>query len=162
HPHICALYDVGSSGDVDFLVMEHLDGETLAARLTRGALPTSEAVRFAIQIAAAMDRAHQQGLVHRDLKPGNIMLTKAGAKVLDFGLARTAAAADPASLTQAATATSPLTAAGTIVGTYQYMAPEQIEGVEADARSDIFAFGLVMYEMLTGRRAFQGRTQASL
>ncbi len=163
HPHICTLHDVGSQDGVDFLVMEYLEGETLASRLARGPLPLDEALRCAIQIADALDKAHRQGLVHRDLKPSNVMLTKTGAKLLDFGLAKsTAAATAAAPLTQAATATSPLTAAGTLVGTFQYMAPEQIEGAEADVRSDIFAFGLVLYEMVTGRRAFEAKTQASL
>jgi Tol biopolymer transport system component len=161
HPHICTLHDVGSHDGVDYLVMEHLAGETLSARLVRGALPLEEALRLATQIADALDRAHRQGLVHRDIKPGNVMLTKAGAKLLDFGLAKSSGA-DAAPSTQPPTATGPLTAAGHVMGTFQYMAPEQIEGQEADARSDIFAFGLVLYEMVTGRRAFEGKTPASL
>ena len=163
HSHICAVYDVGHQDGTDFLVMEFLEGETLASRLQKGALPVEETLRYARQIADALDRAHQSGLVHRDLKPSNIMLTPAGAKVLDFGLAKLrGVTGGPDSLTAAPTATSPLTAAGTILGTFQYMAPEQLEGKEADARSDIFAFGAVVYEMVTGRPAFLGPTQASL
>jgi len=168
HPHICALYDVGQQdsahGIVHYLVMEHLQGETLAGRLQRGALPAEEALPFALQIADALDKAHRQGVIHRDLKPGNIMLTKAGAKLLDFGLAKTGEGgrAGSAGLTAAPTATSPLTAEGAIVGTFQYMAPEQLEGEEADARSDIFSFGVVLYEAISGRKAFEGKTQASL
>src|SRR5436190_1838498 len=133
HPHICTLYDIGSQDGVDYLVMEHIEGETLASRLTRGSLPTAEVLRYAAEIADALDKAHRQGLVHRDLKPGNVMLTKGGAKLLDFGLARvTAAAAPPGSsassilLTQTPTVATPLTGAGMIVGTFQYMAPEQL------------------------------------
>jgi Tol biopolymer transport system component len=163
HPHICALYDVGHQDGVDFLVMEYLEGETLAVRIARGPLPPVELLRYGIQIADALDRAHRQGLLHRDLKPGNVMLTKSGAKLLDFGLAKSIAPPGSVSgLTAAPTMTSPLTAAGTIVGTFQYMAPEQIEGGEADARSDIFSFGALLYEMATARRAFEGKTQASL
>jgi Tol biopolymer transport system component len=158
HPHICTLYDIGRQDGIDFLVLELLEGETLAARLEKGALPLDQALRYAGQIADALDRAHRQGVIHRDLKPGNIMLTKDGAKLLDFGLAKMQdnLAADDATVTQA------LTAQGTIVGTFQYMAPEQLEGKDADARTDIFAFGAVLYEMVTGRRAFGGKTQASV
>jgi serine/threonine protein kinase/Tol biopolymer transport system component len=164
HPHICGVFDVGHAptdhGDIDFLVMEYLDGETLAKRLQRGSLSLSEALRYAIQLADALDQAHRKGVIHRDLKPGNIMLTAIGAKVLDFGLARvTVSAADPAA---APTVTSPLTGAGALVGTFQYMAPEQLEGREADARTDIFAYGAVLYEMLTGRRAFEGKSHANV
>ncbi len=163
HPNICTLHDIGHQDGVDFLVMEFLDGETLAVRLLRGPMPLTELLRSASQIADAMDKAHRQGLVHRDLKPGNVMLTKMGAKLMDFGLAKSmGAAAAPSNLTASPTLTSPLTAEGSIVGTFQYMAPEQLEGKEADARSDIFAFGAVLYEMATGRRAFEGKTQASL
>jgi serine/threonine protein kinase/Tol biopolymer transport system component len=172
HPHICLIHDVGSEQGVDYLVMEHLEGETLAQRLSRGALPLDQALQVAIQIADALDKAHRKGIVHRDLKPGNIMLTKAGAKLLDFGLAklRPAARAGAVALSQAPTVTSPfgvargepITGAGSILGTFQYMAPEQVEGQEADARTDIFAFGAVVYEMVTGRKAFEGKSQASL
>ncbi|MBI2678273.1 MAG: serine/threonine-protein kinase [Candidatus Koribacter versatilis] len=165
HPHICTLYDVGHQDGVDFLVMEFIEGESLGARLERGPLPTEQLLRIAIDVADALDKAHRQGVVHRDLKPGNIMLTKAGAKLLDFGLAKErssglAANAMTAMVTQ--TKTEPLTARGTIVGTFQYMAPEQVEGAEADQRSDIFAFGAILYEMATGKRAFDGKTQASV
>lgn len=164
HPHICTLHDVGHEGETHFLVMEHLEGETLAARLEKGALPADELLRTAIEIADALAAAHRHGLVHRDLKPGNIVLARGGAKLLDFGLARTTGlAANPGSgLTQSPTVSRPLTAEGTIVGTFQYMAPEQLEGADADARTDIFAFGAVLYEMSTGKRAFQGTSQASL
>ena len=163
HPNICRLYDVGSQDGSDYLVMECLEGETLADRLVRGPLPIEEVLRYGAQIADALDKAHQQGVIHRDLKPGNIMLTKSGAKVLDFGLAKQAQANNAsASVLTAMTAGKPLTVEGTIVGTYQYMAPEQIEGSEADTRSDIFALGCVLYEMATGKRAFAGKTQASV
>ena len=164
HPHICTLHDVGSQDGIDFLVMEHLEGETLADRLRKGALPLDQALQTAIQIADALDKAHRQRIVHRDLKPGNIMLTKAGAKLLDFGLAklRPAGAAGAVGLSEAPTISSPLTGAGSILGTFQYMAPEQLEGQEADARTDIFAFGAVVYEMVTGKKAFEGKSQASL
>jgi len=163
HPHICALYDIGHQEGTDYLVMEYLEGETLAARLERGPLPTEALLRTAIEIADALDKAHRQGVIHRDLKPGNIMITKSGAKLLDFGLAKsTGTASSPSGLTLSPTLTSPLTAQGTIVGTFQYMAPEQIEAGQADVRSDIFSFGVVLYEMATGRKAFVGKTQASL
>jgi len=163
HPHICSLYDVGHQDGTDFLVMEYIEGETLAGRLARGPLPTADLLRFAIEVADALDKAHRQGVVHRDLKPGNIMLTKSGTKLLDFGLAKTPGlAAGVAGMSSSPTMGQPLTAQGTIVGTFQYMSPEQLEGKEADARSDIFAFGAVLYEMATGRRAFEGNSQASL
>ena len=162
HPNICHLYDVGSQNGTDYLVMEYLEGETLAQRLERGPLPLEEVLRYGAQVADALDKAHQQGVVHRDLKPGNIILTKSGAKVLDFGLAKQAQKAAHSSALTAMTAGKPLTVEGTIVGTFQYMAPEQIEGTEADARSDIFALGCVLYEMATGKRAFAGKTQASV
>jgi len=168
HPHICTLHDVGRDGDTDFLVMELIEGETLAARLGRGALPAGEVVKLGAQLADALSRAHRAGVVHRDLKPGNIMLTKSGAKLLDFGLARATRPAvseppppDPA-LSASPTAGHPLTAEGTIVGTIQYMAPEQLEGREADARSDVWSLGCVLYEMATGLRAFEGQSRASL
>jgi len=168
HPHICALYDVGREGDVEFLVMEYLEGESLADRLGKGPLPTEQVLRYGIEIADALDKAHRQGIVHRDLKPGNIMLTKTGVKLLDFGLAKplATAGARPVSgvsvMATEAQASQPLTERGTILGTFQYMSPEQLEGAEADARSDIFAFGAVLYEMATGRKAFTGKSQASL
>jgi Tol biopolymer transport system component len=162
HPHICVLHDVGHQDGTDFLVMEYLEGETLAARITRGALPLEQLFTIATQIADALDKAHRQGVVHRDLKPGNVMLTKAGAKLMDFGLAKAHGPSSSLISSVAVTQSSPVTAAGTIVGTFQYMSPEQIEGREADARSDIFAFGLMLYEMATGRRAFEGKTQASV
>jgi eukaryotic-like serine/threonine-protein kinase len=163
HPHICALYDVGEQAGTAYLVMQHLDGETLTDRLAEGALPIEQALKTAIEIASALDAAHRAGIVHRDLKPGNIMLTKAGAKLLDFGLAKSCAPVVPGAGPSMLPTTPPtLTAQGTILGTFQYMAPEQLEGQEADARTDIFAFGAVLYEMLTGRKAFEGKSQASL
>jgi Tol biopolymer transport system component/predicted Ser/Thr protein kinase len=163
HPNICALYDLGHHEGLDFLVMEYIDGETLADRLAKGPLPSEELLRVAVQIADALEKAHRSGVIHRDLKPGNIMLTREGAKLLDFGLAKADASLGGGDdLTISPTVSHPLTAAGTILGTYQYMAPEQLEGREADPRTDIFAFGAVLYEMATGRRAFQGATQASL
>jgi serine/threonine protein kinase len=158
HPNICALYDTGRQDGIDYLVLELLEGETLAARLEKGALPLDQALRYAVQIADALDRAHRQGVVHRDLKPGNIMLAKDVAKLLDFGLAKMQN--QPAANDE--TVTKALTSQGTILGTFQYMAPEQLEGKDADARTDIFAFGAVLYEMVTGRRAFAGKTQASV
>jgi len=170
HPHICVLHDVGREADTDYLVMELVEGETLSTRLTRGPLPTAEVLRLGAQIADALERAHRAGVVHRDLKPGNVMLTRGGAKLMDFGLARATGLLGPASssgvsvaaLTQSPTMAQPLTAEGTIVGTFQYMAPEQLEGKEADARSDLWALGCVLYEMATGKRAFEGKSQASL
>jgi serine/threonine protein kinase len=175
HPHICQLYDIGSQDGTDFLVMEFLEGETLAEKLRNGGLPLTEVFRIGIDVAEALAVAHRSGIVHRDLKPGNIMLTGGGAKLMDFGLAKplglqTAAPGSgtvPPSFTAVATLSgpsplSPLTTAGSIVGTIQYMAPEQIEGKEADARSDIFAFGSVLYEMVAGKRPFSGKSQISL
>src|SRR5215470_5436405 len=175
HFNICTLHDVGSQDGIDFLVMEHLEGETLADRLHRGALQLREALPIAISIADALDKAHTHGIVHRDLKPANIMLTKNGPKLMDFGLAKAAAAIGGAgsagpltpstptmSLASLSSPASPLTEKGTIVGTFQYMAPEVLHGAEADARSDIFSFGCVLYEMLTGRRAFEGKSQFSV
>ena len=162
HPHICTLYDIGEQDGIHYLVMEHLVGETLAARLEKGALPLEQTLEYAIQIADALDKAHRQGVVHRDLKPGNIMLVKSGAKLLDFGLTKLQAAETPTNLSALPTEQANLTAEGTILGTLQYMAPEQLEAKEADNRTDIFAFGAVVYEMVTGKKAFEGKSQASL
>jgi len=163
HPNICTLYDVGDS----YLVMELLEGESLADRLVKGPLPLEQVLRYGTQIADALDKAHRQGIIHRDLKPGNIMLTKSGAKLLDFGLAKDSVGAgvlagSAASEGPTATLHKPLTEEGTIVGTFQYMAPEQLEGLPADARTDIFGFGAVLYEMATAHRAFEGKTKTSL
>src|SRR5712672_3077257 len=164
HPHICTLFDIGQQDGIDYLVMECLEGETLAQRLQKGPLPLEQVLQYAIEIADALDKAHRKGVTHRDLKPGNIMLTKSGTKLLDFGLAKLKQEIVPANvqLSQLPTANDPLTAQGTIVGTLQYMAPEQLEGKEVDARTDIFAFGAVVYEMATGKRAFEGKSQASV
>ena len=179
HPHICVLYNVGRQDGIDYLVMEYLEGETLAERLTKGPLPIEQVMKIGGEVADALDKAHRRGIIHRDLKPGNIMLTKGGAKLMDFGLAKPTPAALGAvtagqhaggtpltpsspttpvmSLTRAA---SPLTQKGMIVGTFQYMAPEVLQGAEADARSDIFSFGCVLYEMITGKRAFEGKSRS--
>jgi Tol biopolymer transport system component len=168
HPNICALYDVGEasvSGEpIRFLVMELIDGDSLAHRLARGPLPLSQALQHGIQIIDALNSAHRRGIVHRDVKPGNVMLTKSGAKLLDFGVAKSGPLATAGPLTETAHGvTSPtMTAPGMLIGTFQYMAPEQLEGLEADPRSDIFAFGALLFEMITGRRAFAGNTQTSL
>jgi eukaryotic-like serine/threonine-protein kinase len=173
HPHICVLHDVGKEGPIDYLVMEFLQGESLAERLRKGQLACEEALRIATEIADALEKAHRAGVVHRDLKPGNVMLTKLGAKLLDFGLAkpvatnvatkhRSGSASVIAALTQTSPTATPLSTAGAVIGTVQYMSPEQIQGVEADGRSDIFAFGAMLYEMATGKRAFEGKTQASI
>jgi serine/threonine protein kinase len=162
HPHICPLYDVGQQGGIEYLVMEFLEGETLAHRLKKGLLPPDQVLQYAVQITDALDTAHRHGVIHRDLKPGNIMLTKAGAKLLDFGLAKMRTAEAVAGMTALPTQTAPLTGEGAILGTLQYMAPEQLEGKEADARTDIFALGAVIYEMATARKAFAGKSQASL
>jgi Tol biopolymer transport system component len=161
HPHICMLHDVGRHGSSEFLVMEYLDGETLAKRIARGPLPLKQALEYARQIGDALDKAHYAGIVHRDLKPANIIITKAGAKLLDFGLAKRRPMA-PLAVSAAMTQAAPITQRGTILGTLQYMAPEQIEGHEADARSDIWAFGCLLYEMIAGRPAFGGGSQASI
>ena len=162
HPYICTLHDIGSQDGIDFLVMEYLDGQTVAQRLEKGALPLDQALQIAIDIADGLDKAHRQGIVHRDLKPANIMLTKAGAKLLDFGLAKLKPPEQAGGLSALPTQPADLTQQGAILGTFQYMAPEQLEGQEADARTDIFAFGTVVYEMVTGRKAFEGKSQASL
>ena len=161
HPHICVLHDVGHQDGMDYLVMECLDGETLARRLEKGPLPLDQVLKYGAQIADALDKAHHNGIVHRDLKPSNIMLTSTGAKLLDFGLAKPASPlADDVTLTGGQA--SPLTAQDTIIGTFQYMSPEQLEGKHIDWRSDIFSFGAVLYEMITGKRAFEGKSQFSV
>jgi serine/threonine protein kinase/Tol biopolymer transport system component len=162
HPHICRLFDIGHHDGVEFLVMEYLEGETLAQRLIRGALPVDQMLRYSIEIAEALDSAHRQGVVHRDLKPGNIVLTASGAKLLDFGLAKLQPVLSKKTTDESSTVpVGALTTAGMIVGTLTYMAPEQLEAGTIDARTDIFAFGAVMYEMVTGKRAFEARSQAS-
>ena len=173
HPHICHLYDIGSQDGTDYLVMEFLEGETLAERIRKGAVPLNEIMKIGIAVGEALAVAHRQGIVHRDLKPGNIMLTKGGAKLMDFGLAKSAGSGAPTGTSSApflsaaqtmsqASPVSPLTTAGTMIGTIQYMSPEQIEGKEADARSDLFALGAVLYEMVTGARPFEGKSQISV
>jgi len=168
HPHICAIYDVGSQEGVEYLVMELLEGQTLADRLEKGPLPIDQALQFGAEIAGSLDKAHRQGIVHRDLKPGNVMLTRSGVKLLDFGLARLLASVgrsgrgDLSSLPTEASPVPSLTEKGTIMGTFPYMAPEQLEGRDADARTDIFSFGGVLFEMVTGRRAFSGKSRVSL
>jgi Tol biopolymer transport system component len=158
HPHVCALYDIGNQDGTRYMVLELLEGETLAARIEKGALPLKQALALAAQIADALDRAHRAGVTHRDVKPQNIVLTRDGVKVLDFGLAKSTHKPGPTE----STLTAALTTEGTVMGTPQYMAPEQFEGREADARSDIWAFGAVLYEMVTGQRAFQGKSYSSL
>jgi serine/threonine protein kinase len=163
HPHICALYDVGHQDGIDYLVMEYLEGDTLAERLAKGPLSLELLLRYGSEIADALEKAHRQGIVHRDLKPGNVMITKSGVKLLDFGLAKVLAPVSPASeFTALPTQAAPVTREGSLLGTLQYMAPEQLEGKEADARTDMFAFGAVLYEMATGKKTFSGATQASL
>src|SRR5229473_803438 len=178
HPHICVLHDIGHQDGVDYIVMECLEGETLAKRLEKGPLLLEQVLKIGREIAEALDKAHRHGVVHRDLKPGNIMLTASGAKLLDFGLAKPAAGllgaqalSDKGHLTPStptmnlsALGAPPrtLTQQGTIVGTFQFMAPEVLQGQEADGRSDIFSFGCVLYEMITGRRAFEGKSQISV
>src|SRR6202041_3512614 len=172
HPRICTLYDVGHQDDIDFLVMECLEGESLAERLRKGPLSLKESLKIGIEVCEALEAAQKAGIVHRDLKPANIMLTKNGAKLMDFGLAKPTATGIDSSASapllsaaktmSEATPLSPLTSAGMVIGTIQYMAPEQIEGKEADARSDIFALGAVLYEITTGRRPFDGKSQISV
>jgi eukaryotic-like serine/threonine-protein kinase len=167
HPHICTLYDVGSQEGVGFLVMEFLEGETLADRLLKGPLPLEQVLKYGAEICDGLEMAHRSGVVHRDLKPGNIMLTRSGAKLMDFGLAKPTVvnASGPSVLTMTLSTPAgshPLTAHGAVVGTFQYMAPEQVEGKDADGRSDIFALGTVLYEMITGKKAFPGKSQISV
>jgi eukaryotic-like serine/threonine-protein kinase len=174
HSNICTLYDIGTQDGTDFLVMEYLEGQTLAERLAKGPLPIEQALKIGTEIAQALEKAHQHGIIHRDLKPANIMLTKAGAKLMDFGLAKpkisiaskAVEAFTPSTptmnLASLTAAVSPLTQKGSIVGTFQYMAPELLQGAEADVRSDLFSFGCVLYEMITGRRAFEGKSQLSV
>lgn len=162
HPNICTLYDIGRENGVDYIVMEYLEGVTIAERVKKGPIPITEALEIASEIADALDKAHRQGLIHRDLKPANVILTKEGAKLLDFGLAKVSVSGGVVEGISGLTQTSPLTGTGTIVGTIQYMAPEQLEGSEADARSDIFAFGGVLYQMITGKRPFDGKSQANM
>ena len=163
HPHICTLHDIGSHNGTDFLVMEYVEGESLANRLGKGPLPVDQVLKIGCEISGALDKAHRNGIIHRDIKPGNIMLTKSGAKLLDFGLARSTKSSNTlATLTATSPQQSPVTEQGTIVGTFQYMSPEQVEGKELDSRSDIFSLGAVLYEMLTGQRAFPGKSQLSV
>ncbi|MDT8067905.1 MAG: protein kinase [Terriglobia bacterium] len=174
HPNICTLHDIGSQDGTDFLVMEYLEGHTLAQRLEKGALPLDQVLKIGVEIAEALEKAHQQGIIHRDLKPGNIMLTKAGAKLMDFGLAKPKVSiasqavghltptTPTMNLASLASAASPITQKGSVVGTFQYIAPEVLQGAEADVRSDLFSFGCVLYEMVTGRRAFEGKSQLSI
>jgi serine/threonine protein kinase len=163
HPHICPVFDVGQQDGVDFLVMEYLEGETLAQKIVKQPLPLDHCLRIGIQIADALDKAHRKGIVHRDVKPGNIMLTRSGAKLLDFGLAKLHPTISAVTgLSVAKTVSTPVTGQGTILGTLHYMAPEQVEGQEVDARSDLFAFGAVLYEMVTGKKAFEGKSGASV
>ena len=165
HPHICALYDVGLQDEVEFFVMEYLEGETLADRLVKGPLPMADTLRHAAALADAVALAHRHGVVHRDIKPGNIMLTASGVKLLDFGLAKLSAPPNKAlvaGLSDESTLSADITGAHAILGTLRYMAPEQLEGRDADARTDIFALGVVFYEMATGQRAFTHRSDAGI
>src|SRR5215469_7608976 len=162
HPHICVLHDIGRQDEIDYLVMEYVEGETLAKRLVKGPLALEQALKYGVQIADALDKAHCSGVVHRDLKPGNIVLAKTGAKLLDFGLAKPVSLSLTAATVTAATARPPMTEEGTVVGTVPYMSPEQVEGKELDGRSDIFSLGAVLYEMLTAKRAFEGKSQLSV
>ena len=167
HPNICTLHDVGHQDGVDYLVMEYLAGETLASRLNKGALAPDQVLKYGIEICEGLEMAHRTGVVHRDLKPGNIMLTQTGVKLMDFGLAKSlpAHASATASLTvtgSSPAANSPVTEKGMVIGTFQYMSPEQVQGKEVDGRSDIFSLGAVLYEMVTGKRAFEGKSHLSV
>src|SRR5690349_18073246 len=162
HPHICTLHDVGSQDGISYLVMECVEGETLAKRLEKGPLPLEQVLKYGMQIADALDKAHRSGVVHRDLKPGNVMLTTAGAKLLDFGLAKPVSPLASGMTLTAETPRAAMTEEGVIVGTFQYMSPEQVEGKELDGRSDIFSLGAVLFEMVTGQKAFQGKSQLSV
>jgi len=158
HPHICMLFDVGHQDGIDFLVMECVEGETLAKRLEKGPLPLEQVLKYGSQIADALEKAQRSGIVHRDLKPANIMLTPTGVKLLDFGLAKPAPPLASSAALTAASANLPVTEQGTVIGTLRYMSPEQVEGKELDGRSDIFSLGTVLYEMLTGQLAFEGKS----
>src|SRR6516164_7508704 len=162
HPHICVLYDVGHQEGIDYLVMECVEGETLAKRLEKGPLPLEQVLKYGAQIAEALDKAHHSGVVHRDLKPGNIMLAATGAKLLDFGLAKPVGPLASGMTLTADVPGAAMTEEGMIVGTFQYMSPEQVEGKEVDGRSDIFSLGTVLYEMVTGKRAFEGKSRLSV
>src|SRR5262249_2331659 len=162
HPHICVLHDIGQQDGIDYLVMEFVEGETLAKRLEKGPLPLEQVLKIGAQIAEALDKAHRNGIAHRDLKPGNIMLTASGAKLLDFGLAKPVAPLSNLATMTETMQESPVTEQGTIVGTFQYMSPEQLEGKEVDGRSDVFSLGAVLYEMLTGKSAFEGKSRLSI
>src|SRR5262249_54312488 len=162
HPHICVLHDIGHQDGMDYLVMECVEGETLEKRLEKGPLPLEQVVKIGAEVADALDKAHRSGVVHRDLKPGNIMLAATGAKLLDFGLAKPVSPLATAATLTAATPRTPMTEEGIVVGTFQYMSPEQVEGKELDGRSDIFSLGAVLYEMVTGRKAFEGKSQLSV
>ena len=162
HPNICALFDIGDQDGIHYVVLEYLEGRTVADRLAKGPLPVSEVLKVGADIASALETAHRHGIVHRDLKPANVMLTKTGAKLLDFGLAKSSAALASAAAVDALTLSKSLTEEGVIVGTFRYMAPEQLEGKDSDGRTDIFALGALLYEMGTGRSAFSGASQASI
>src|SRR5579859_3769107 len=162
HPHICVLHDIGHQDGIDYLVMECVEGETLARRLDKGPLPLEQVLTYGAQIADALNKAHRSGVVHRDLKPGNIVLAPTGAKLLDFGLAKPVSPLASGMTLTVETPRASMTEEGTIVGTFQYMSPEQLEGKELDGRSDIFSFGAVLYEMVTGQRAFGGKSQLSV
>lgn len=161
HPNICALFDIGDHDGIHYVVLEYLEGRTLADRLAKGPMPTSEVLRVGSEIASALETAHRQGIVHRDLKPANVMLVRTGAKLLDFGLAKSSSALAPAAA-DSPTLSKSLTEEGVIVGTFRYMAPEQLEGKDIDGRKDIFALGALLYEMITGRNAFSGESRASI